>query len=78
LARGDLHVEVKEFLVEGKVRLKDEWRRFRLRRRGVKVEDVKEALYSEMGGRFKVKRDLVKIERVEILEGEAIGEEARG
>lgn len=70
-------MEVKEFLVEGRVRLKGEWRKFKLRRRGVKAEDVKEAVFSEVGGRFKVKRYLVEIEKVEVLEGEGVGEEAR-
>ncbi len=67
-------MEVKEFLVEGAVRLKDGWRRFRVRKRGVKAEDVKELVYSEMGGRFKVKRSLVKVEKVEVVEGEGVGE----
>jgi len=71
-------VEVKEFLVEGAVRLKDGWRRFRVRKRGVKAEDVEELVYSEMGGRFKVKRSLVKVEKVEVVEGEGIGEGSQG
>ncbi|MCX8204583.1 MAG: 50S ribosomal protein L18Ae [Candidatus Nezhaarchaeota archaeon] len=68
-------MDVKEFLVEGAVRLKDGWRKFRIRKRGVREEDVKELVYSELGGRFKVKRRLVRIEGVQVVEDEAIGRE---
>jgi len=67
-------VEVKEFLVEGALRLKDGWRKFRVRKRGIREEDVKELVYSELGGRFKVKRALVRVERVQALEGSQLGE----
>jgi large subunit ribosomal protein LX len=66
-------MDVKEFLVEGALRLKDGWRKFKVRRRGLREEDVKELVYSELGGRFKVKRALVRIERVQALEGNMLG-----
>jgi len=69
-------VEVKEFLVEGEVRLKDGWKKFKVKRRGIKEEDVKEKVYSDMGGRFKVKRSAVKIYKVQALEGEEVVEDA--
>jgi len=63
-------VEVKTYLVEGKMRLSDEWRKFRVYVRGVKEEDVKEKVYSDLGGRHKLKRGNIKIERIEEVKEE--------
>lgn len=61
-------MDVKEFLVEGAIRLKDGWKKFRIKKRGLREEDVRELAYSELGGRYKVKRGLVRIERVQVVE----------
>lgn len=61
-------MDVKEFLVEGAIRLKDGWKKFRVKKRGLREEDVRELVYSELGGRYKVKRGLVRIERVQVVE----------
>jgi len=66
-------MQVKTFLVEGRMRLGDEWRKFSIKLRGVKVEDVKEKVYSDLGGRHKLKRGNIKIERVEEVVEEAEG-----
>lgn len=68
-------MRVREFVVEGAVRLRDGWRKFRVRKRGVKEEDVRELVLSELGSRFKVKRALV---RIEAIRAEAEGVVQRG
>lgn len=70
-------MEVKEFVVEGAVQLKDGWRKFRIRKRGVKEEDVRELVLSELGSRFKVKRALVRIEAVRMAEAEGVVRKGR-
>lgn len=64
-------LKVKTFKVEGEFRLKDYWRKFKVERRGVREEDVKEQLYSEFGGRYKLKRTDIKIHSLKALEEKA-------
>ena len=62
---GELDLEVKTFVVSGFFTKKSARQRFSTEARGLKKEDVIEGVLSEIGGRFKVKRSRVTIEKVE-------------
>ena len=58
-------MSVKTFQVSGFFQKNRARQRFSTTVRGIKKEDVIEKVLSEVGGRFKVKRPMVKIERLE-------------
>jgi large subunit ribosomal protein LX len=57
-------MEVKDYLVSGSFSKKNA-QRFSNQVRAVKKEDAIEKVISEIGGRFKVKRARIKIDKVE-------------
>ena len=58
-------MEVKTYVVSGFFTKGSVCQRFSTQACGIKKEDVVEEVLSEIGGRFKVKRSKVNIERVE-------------
>jgi ribosomal protein L20A (L18A) len=58
-------VSVKTYEVSGFYQKNRARQRFSTTARGIKKEDVIEKVLSEVGGRFKVRRPMVKIEKLE-------------
>ncbi|RLF24308.1 MAG: 50S ribosomal protein LX [Thermoprotei archaeon] len=56
--------EVRNFRVEGRMRIGDSWQKFAIEIRAIKPEHAIEKVYSELGSRHKLKRHHIKIERV--------------
>jgi len=61
-------MEVKQYLISGSFSKKNTHQVFSNQVRAVKKEDAVEKVVSEIGGRFKVKRAMIKIEKVEEIE----------
>ncbi len=59
--------EVKTFRISGKMRLKLDWIPFSKEIRALKEEHALEKLYSLLGSNHKVKRNLIVIEKVEVI-----------
>ncbi|RLF13042.1 MAG: 50S ribosomal protein LX [Thermoprotei archaeon] len=57
-------MSVKTFRVTGRMKIRNRWERFSIDVRAVKVEDAIEKVYSNLGGRHKLKRFDVKIDEV--------------
>ncbi|MEM1537552.1 MAG: 50S ribosomal protein L18Ae [Candidatus Nezhaarchaeales archaeon] len=65
--------EVKNFLVKGYMRVKGEWKFFTFKSKSLNEKMLLEKLYTELGGRNKLKRVDIKVEEIRILpEGEGI------
>jgi len=58
-------MEVKQYTISGSFSKKNAHQRFSNQVRATKKEDAIEKVVSEIGGRFKVKRALIKIDKVE-------------
>jgi ribosomal protein L20A (L18A) len=63
-------MSVKTYQVSGFYLKKKAHQRFSTQVRGIKKEDVIEEVLSEVGGRFKVKRPMIKIEKLEEIKTE--------
>jgi ribosomal protein L20A (L18A) len=64
-------MSVKTYEVSGFYQKNKTHQRFSTTARGIKKEDVIEKVLSEVGGRFKVKRPMIKIEKLEEIKPEA-------
>ena len=67
---GAKNMDVKTYLVSGFFMKGSTRQKFSTQARGLKKEDVIETVLSEIGGRFKVKRPKVNIEKVEEIKPE--------
>ena len=63
-------MSVKTYQVSGFFQKNKARQRFSTTVRGIKKEDVIEKVLSEVGGRFKVRRPMVKIEKLEEIKEE--------
>jgi ribosomal protein L20A (L18A) len=63
-------MSVKTYEVSGFYQKNKAHQRFSTTVRGIKKEDVIEKVLSEVGGRFKVKRPMIKIEKLEEVKPE--------
>ncbi len=63
-------MSVKTYQVSGFYRKNTTHQRFSTMVRGTKKEDVIEKVLSEVGGRFKVRRTMIKIEKLEEIKAE--------
>jgi large subunit ribosomal protein LX len=61
----DETMEVKQYVISGSFSKKNTHQRFSDTVRAIRKEDAIEKVVSEIGGRFKVKRAKIKIEKVE-------------
>ena len=59
--------EVKTFRISGKMRLNIDWVPFSKEIRALKEEHALEKLYSLLGSNHKVKRNLIVIEKIEVI-----------
>ena len=59
--------EVRTFRITGKMRLQFEWARFTKEIRALKEEHALEKLYSLLGSNHKVKRNMIVIEKIEVV-----------
>jgi large subunit ribosomal protein LX len=65
---------MKTFRVSGKFRQAGEWQKFKRELAALSKEQALERIYSELGSRHKVKRNLIRVE--EIIELTAEGPES--
>ncbi|MCD6409357.1 MAG: 50S ribosomal protein L18a [Candidatus Verstraetearchaeota archaeon] len=59
--------EVKTFRISGKMRLSIDWVPFSKEIRALKEEHALEKLYSLLGSNHKVRRNLIVIEKIEVI-----------